>query len=171
MAREVGENSMSETLTLTHDSTLSLLDDDAKPFRTQPASRRRPQSTATIVGTSGRERSFQECLRSIEEFRNLPINWDRYGGKPIHPLASRFAINLLEELLLIPEVSSPNVRPISEGVFIEWRSPAARLYFEVDDESVLQYLRNAYGEDSREDPEFNVEDAVALVRRFHHNEA
>jgi hypothetical protein len=159
---------MNETLTWGRDPALSLF--DAAVFRESPV-RATARPAGTIVGTFGRERSYDECLKSVREFCQLPRNWDRYGGNPAHPSAAEFAVNLLGEVSLSPDVPAPVVRPISNGVFVEWRSGDARLYFEVDDESVLRYVRNAYGEETFEDPTFDLEKAAKVVGRFHRNVA
>ncbi|MFQ5734473.1 MAG: hypothetical protein ACE5KM_21265 [Planctomycetaceae bacterium] len=78
-----------------------------------------------------------------------------------------FAVSLLTHISLSPEIPAPLVRPISGGVFVEWRSAKSRLYFEIDDESVLRYLQDGYGEETLEDPSFDVKEAEETIVRFH----
>lgn len=138
---------------------------DALP---EQRARRFPARTdSTVVGTVKRERDFQECISSVENYRNLPTNWDRYGGNPAHQSVVEFAVNLLAHVSLSPEIPAPLVRPISGGVFVEWRFAKSRLYFEIDDESVLRYLQDGYGEETLEDSSFNIDKAAETIVRFH----
>lgn len=154
---------MNSVLTWPHDAALDLL---ADPFPEQCA-RRRVRSSSTLVGAVKRERDFQACISSVEKFRDLPTNWDRYGGNPAPESVVEFAVSLLTHISLSPEIPAPLVRPISGGVFVEWRSAKSRLYFEIDDESVLRYLQDGYGEETLEDPSFDVKEAEETIVRFH----
>ncbi len=82
-----------------------------------------------------------------------------------------FADNLISELQVIPDVPAPLIRPISGGVYLEWRCGDALLYFEADQESVLRYSRNVFGEETVEDADFDSERAVQVVVDFHKNAA
>jgi len=121
-----------------------------------------------IVGDAERDHSFRQSLSQIETYRCLPPDWDTYGGLPASDGSVEFARNLLNELRWVPGLLAPYVCPISTGVYLEWRFSDARLYFEVEDDSVL-FVREEGGvvlEDG-EDAAFDVRRAVELVHRFH----
>ncbi|MCH8042638.1 MAG: hypothetical protein IID44_02865 [Planctomycetes bacterium] len=122
----------------------------------------------SLVGDVERERSFTKCIADVKGFRDLPLNWDTYGGLPAKEEPIRFSIELLNCLQSEIDISTPHVAPISSGVYVEWRNNGAILYFEVDEESVLYVMKRhgrtvAEGEDSR----FSVAPAIELVERFH----
>ena len=124
-----------------------------------------------IVGDATRERSFRESLSQIDTYRFLPQDWDTYGGLPASDVSVAFARNLLNELRWVPELSAPYVCPISTGVYLEWRFGEARLYFEVEDDSVLFVMEE--GDlvlENGEDAAFDVPRAVELVQRFHRSD-
>lgn len=122
----------------------------------------------SLVGDAERERSFRDSICQVLGYRSLPNDWDTYGGLPASDVSVEFARNLLNELRWVPELLAPYVCPISTGVFLEWRFGDARLYFEVEDDSVL-FVREegALVLEDGEDAAFDVRRAVELVHRFH----
>lgn len=121
-----------------------------------------------LVGDSERERAFRERIREVNDYRSLPKNWDTYGGLPACDAPARFASSLLEEVRWLPEILAPYVCPISTGAYIQWQFGDAKLYFEIDEASVLFVMEESgvVVEDG-EDAAFNVRRAVELVQRFH----
>ena len=122
----------------------------------------------SLVGDVERERSFTKCIADVKGFRDLPLNWDTYGGLPAKEEPIGFSIKLLQRLQSQVDVSAPHVAPISSGVYVEWRDNDALLYFEVDEDSVLFVMKKhgrtvVEGEDSR----FLVAPAIELAERFH----
>ena len=117
-----------------------------------------------------RENALQALASQIVGFHYLAPNWDTYGGLPAAVPAIRFSLGLLRELQTRPEISLPYICPIGTGVYIEWRTDAKTLYFEVGEDGVLFTTRVGdrapeYGEDTL----FDVKRAVGLVERFHKN--
>lgn len=128
--------------------------------------------TADVPVRAGRDdAAVRECIADVEGFRELSDDWDRQGGIAAQEGPVRFAVKLLEKLSSHPEIPAPLVRPISGGVYLEWRSGERLLYFEVDEESVLRYSRSPRGEETAEDPGFDVERACRAVVDFHENDA
>jgi len=121
-----------------------------------------------LVGDLERERTFEDSISRIYGYRDLEKDWDTYGGRGASEQAVRFSVSLLEELRAWPEISPPRVSPISTGVYIEWRAGDRRLYFEVDEDSVLFVVQEG-GRDRKdgEDPSFDVAQAVKLVKTLH----
>jgi hypothetical protein len=167
----MGANAMSGTLTLP-DTTEDLFQESSTALtsdREYPEKEWAPwHAPGAIVGDATREQSFRESLSQIETYRILPQDWDTYGGLPASDVSLAFAGNLLNALRLVPELFAPYVCPISTGVYLEWRLGDARLYFEVEDDSVLFVMEEGdrVVEDG-EDTAFDVPHAVELVRRFH----
>jgi hypothetical protein len=129
------------------------------------------ETRETLVGDINRDRAFRLSISRIQDYCNLPEDWDTYGGLPASPEAARFSIDLLNTLRAKPEISAPDVQPISTGVYLEWHSGETTLYFEVDEDSVLFVVRK--GDDvvvCGEDPDFQVGRAIELVRRFHQDD-
>lgn len=80
-------------------------------------------------------------------------------------------MDLLNQVRGIPEVSAPDVRPISTGVYVEWHSAQSTLYFEVDEDSVLFVMQQGdVTIECGEDPCFQVSQAIDHVRRFHQDD-
>lgn len=126
------------------------------------------QVPGSVVGDAAREQSFRECASQIDSYRFLPQDWDTYGGLPASDAPLAFAANLVEELRWLPEVFPPYVCPISTGVYLEWRSGEANLYFEVDEDSVLFVMEEGGLVIERgEDTTFDVGQAIELVKMFH----
>jgi hypothetical protein len=167
----MGANAMNGTLTLpdtvedlSQESSTALTTDREYAEKDWP----RRQALGAIVGDATREQSFRESLSRIETYRFLPQDWDTYGGLPASDVSVAFARNLLNELRWLPELSAPYVYPISTGVFLEWRFGQARLYFEVEDDSVLFVMEEGeFVLEDGEDGAFDVARAVELVHRFH----
>lgn len=131
----------------------------------------RPHAPVAIVGDAEREQSFRQSLSQIATYGSLPPDWDTYGGLPASDVSLEFARNLLNELRWLPELLAPYVCPISTGVYLEWRFGDTRLYFEVEDDSVLFVMEEGdlVLEDG-EDATFDVPPAVELVQRFHRSD-
>ena len=173
MALKMGTVRMSIACLLPLDDTLDRSDSSlsadwapAAPVRSCPL-----EVTSSLVGTEKRERDLKDRLAEIQRYRKLPDNWDKYGGKAAVDHVVNFAVNLLSVIRVTPEVSAPLVRPISGGVYLEWRSGNSILYFEADEESVLRYSRNTFGEETTEDFSFDVEKAYRAVVEFHESAA
>lgn len=164
---------MSESLTLIRDSpwefSQSTLTKNVLPR--SPVRGLTLGAETALVGTEKRERDFGDRLRALRDYRRLPANWDKYGGVGADDRSLGFADNLISELQVIPDVPAPLIRPISGGVYLEWRCGDALLYFEADQESVLRYSRNVFGEETVEDADFDSERAVQVVVDFHKNAA
>ncbi len=121
-----------------------------------------------LVGDANREKAFDQAILEIEKYRHLPRNWDTYRGLPASDRAARFSLDLLRQLKAEIEVAPPRMRPISSGVFIEWRTGMASLYFEIDEMSVLScHERGDAVLTSGEDATFDVRRAKELVEVFH----
>ena len=124
----------------------------------------------TLVGPAMRERHFHDAIRKVAGFVALPKGFDGYGGLPASDRAARYSISLLRALIGRPEIPAPCVAPISTGTYIDWKRGNARLYFEVQDDSVLWVHRIGNGVvESDEDDTFNVSRAEEQVERFHHS--
>jgi len=128
-------------------------------------------ATTSVVGQKQRENDFLKRREDIQSYRNLSNNWDGYGGVAGADQPIQFSLNLLDEVRVTPDVPAPLVRPINEGVYMEWRFGDRLLYFEIDKESVLQYRCNVFGEETFEDPDFDVQRAKQAVVAFHENAA
>ena len=122
----------------------------------------------TLVGSAGRERAFGEAIAKVRSYRQLPNNWDTYGGKPASDNAVAYTVGLLRRLSAMPEVSAPDVSPVSNGVYLEWALGAGELYFEINRTSVLMVtLSDGEIVDSAEDKSFDVALAINLTKQFH----
>ena len=105
-------------------------------------------------------------ISDVHEYRDLPLDWDTFGGVPATCQATRFAVELLESLQAEPTIPSPLVRPISGGVFLKWDFGDFSVYFEVESDRVVcvvsgqEWLRMGY-----EDESFDVSKARDAVRR------
>lgn len=109
-----------------------------------------------------------ELVTEIDEYGNLPVNWDTYGGQPACEKARLFARELIFDLYQLRDIPLPAVAPISTGVMLTWKSEGRDTYIEVDDESALfrhegRMLKRTYGED----PTYNVDDAINLLKALH----
>jgi len=85
---------------------------------------------------------FETVLQSCKK------NWDKYGGFAAEDAPLKFAANLLEQIRANPEIAVPTVLPISRGIYLEWRVGDSLLYFEADEEWILQYSKNTFGEET-----------------------
>lgn len=137
-----------------------------RPFQPQWEKPRGIRSV--LVGDLERERAFEKSISEIHGYRDLEENWDTYGGFAASEQPAQFSVDLLESLQVRPEILPPRVSPISTGVYIEWRYGDRLLYFEVDEDSVLFVMQEPgrHREDG-EDPDFGVNRAAELVKRFH----
>ena len=125
----------------------------------------------TLAGDAHREKAFRSAISQIQDFCKLSEDWDTYGGQPASPQAAGFVTDLLNQVQGIPEVSAPDVRPISTGVYVEWHSAQSTLYFEVDEDSVLFVMQQGDATvECGEDPDFRVSQAIDHVRRFHQDD-
>ena len=124
-------------------------------------------ASGALVGDSERERAFEESISEIHGYRDFEENWDTYGGIGASEQAVRFAVDLLEELRLWPEISPPRVSPISTGVYLEWRAADRLLYFEVDEDSLFYVMQAGRHREEGEDSDFDVARAVDIVKRLH----
>jgi hypothetical protein len=61
----------------------------------------------------------KDLAHRIEEFKNLPIGWDGYQGKPITEEYAKTIFRLMEELYL-EYVPTPQIVLGSDFVQIEW---------------------------------------------------
>ncbi len=171
---------MTDTLTLPI-KYLPQSDSSALVGERRPAPEMRtPRSTSksspfglqqTLVGDAHREKAFLSSISQIQDYCKLSEDWDTYGGQPASPQAAGFAMDLLNQVRGIPEVSAPDVRPISTGVYVEWHSAQSTLYFEVDEDSVLFVMQQGdVTIECGEDPCFQVSQAIDHVRRFHQDD-
>lgn len=103
---------------------------------------------------------YQRCMADVRSYR-----FDDTWGKAIN-----FAIDLLRSLHNKSARPPPDTRSIVGGVFLSWPLGANRLYFEVDDESVMAV---ADGDDQAVaeyvDPSYSVERAVQFVKAQLHD--
>jgi hypothetical protein len=122
-----------------------------------------------LLGDEDRRRAFRNAIAEVSRYRSLPAGWDGEGGLPACPKAADFSRGLLELLQsAAPGIGVPFVSPISTGVFLQWQSGDATLYFEVDEDSVLWMMQKGNVIlASDEDPRFDVDQAYDLVARFH----
>jgi hypothetical protein len=129
---------------------------------------RQPAVVGALVGDAQRERAFDQAISEIDKYRHLPRNWDTYGGVPTSDRAATFSLNLLQQLKAKIEIAPPRMRPVSGGVFLEWRTGIANLYFEIDEKSVLFcHERGDAVLTSGEDAAFDVRKAKECVEVFH----
>lgn len=115
-----------------------------------------------------RQLAIGQLMEEVYAYRGLGDDWDTYGGQPLCERAGRFAWALFNKLRLSPEIPLPTVAPISTGVLLTWKTEGVDTYIEVDDESALfrhvgPMLKRTYGED----PTYNVENAVELLKALH----
>lgn len=122
----------------------------------------------TAPDNVSREQQFLDVIEEIKRFGSLPVDWDTYGGNPAPDRVVRRARGLLERLQVIPDVPAPLARPITDGVFLEWRVGGRYLYFEFDRDSVLTCTREdlAGNEHFEETDSFAIDDAVRTVTGF-----
>jgi hypothetical protein len=113
-----------------------------------------------------REAAFSGAVAAVRSYADLPIDWDRYGGAPAQDRPVTFAVALLEELADVPSIPVPTVRPISGGVYLEWRFGEWLLYFEVDGESALAHVRGPELSETSEDAAFDVARAKQAVIEY-----
>jgi hypothetical protein len=119
------------------------------------------------VANSDQYEAFDRVVSTICDYRDLPENWDYEGGRPPSEMTLRFAVDLLGLLRSVPEVTPPTVAPISGGVFLQWELGARRLYFEIEQDSVLTAVCEGGKAQSAEDRGFDRGRAVQAVLDFH----
>lgn len=162
---------MSDTLTLN-------IQENRCPASSEGAAHeliRRPpfprRAHSTLVGSRKRDLAFRECIDAVRGYQDLPHDWDSYGGMAAADEPVAFAIELLQGLHWLTEIPAPTVRPISSGVYLEWRFGDSLLYFEVDDESVLCFRRDVFCKETTEDSSFDADKACHTAIEFLQNAA
>jgi hypothetical protein len=126
--------------------------------------------SSTLATPAEREQALAESVSQLESYAGLPLDWDGQGGQPAAECAVQFARGLVVALRDDREIPVPFVAPIDGGVYLEWRSDAAILYFEADKDSVLFAVREgSQVMRASEDADFNVTRAAELVRGFHNH--
>ena len=80
-----------------------------------------------------------------------------------------FARQLLQRIQAVAELNPPtSCSPISTGLMLEWELRGAKLYFEIDEESVLCAIRlNGLLQFRYEDVSFDVQRAFVTAKKFH----
>ncbi len=128
----------------------------------------RSLSTIASPPNAEREAAFDRAIAEIAAYGHLKAGWDSYAGSAACEQSVEFCRGLLSAVRQCIEVSVPLVRPISSGVYLEWRKGESKLYFEADESSVL-FIQTT-GEaviSSGDDDRFDVFAAATLVRAFH----
>jgi hypothetical protein len=112
------------------------------------------------------------AIHQLDEFRDLPPDWNSYGAEPIPEDAIEVARDLLGAVALRysdrPDLATPYVvGPIPYGgVQIEWRRPGREIEIEVGPRDYLAYLKiEGYGADRAfsEDEGVSLEDVMELI--------
>lgn len=163
---------MSSTLSLLPETDLDeyanplTLDVPPAPLPQKATYWRGPATSSALIGTANRDQRIRSAIEAVREYRRLADNWDKYGGTAIEQRPAKFALQLLNEIWSVPKIPAPSIRPISTGVFLEWRIDKDRLYFEVDQESVMRYSNTVYGEETVVDESFDSKAAFRAVLNF-----
>lgn len=121
------------------------------------------EATCQRTAIVSRQVTLSRLMWEVYQYRNLPFDWDTYGGKPMCDQAGQFAWKLLNNLRLLSDVPLPTIAPISTGVMLTWKREGRDTYFEVDDESVVCHADGWYGRD----PTYDVGDAIELLKDRH----
>lgn len=79
---------------------------------------------------------LDRCLKKLDEFKDLELNWNSYDSLPIdHDLISQ-AKALLESVSIL-DISEPFVAPVSNGgINFEWDMPLRYLSIKIRTEGV-----------------------------------
>lgn len=101
----------------------------------------------------------------IREYRNLPNDWDTYGGDAPTETAVARAVALIEALQLRPEIPRPDVSAMDEGVALLWSNSGdwiCDVEFEGDDAAFSTYSGNRLLQYTNLQP-FDAEVTVRLI--------
>jgi hypothetical protein len=126
-----------------------------------------------VVVPHERREQFDSLIRRVESCLTLAEDWDAYGGVPAAPSTVDFARRLLQCVQTVAELPPPtSCTPISTGLMLEWEARRAKLYFEIDEDSVLCVVRSKGNVlDRYDDASFDVQRAFAAVKRLHQADA
>lgn len=81
--------------------------------------------------SSGAPSWVYQILARLNRLLELPVNWDSYGARPVHPYAVIYTIDLLKRVMR-EETPVPHIGPTVGGdVQIEWHRNGVDLEIEI----------------------------------------